>query len=107
MVIVSFKLKMLENHSAFCSASESDKQKPGERTLDLPIFFCYKYINSLKNHLSIAQGESLPHCFGAILAAVFGCVCFDLQVESIPFASNSRIWGICCADKNCKKRLLM
>ena len=36
MVIVSFEDKIPENHNAFWSASESNKQNPRNRTLDLP-----------------------------------------------------------------------
>ena len=35
MVIVSFKPKIPESYSAFCSGSESNKQNPLGRTLDL------------------------------------------------------------------------
>ena len=63
MVIVSFKPKILENYNAFCSASGSNKQNPRDRTLDLPFFFHYNHITSLKNHLSLAQSESLPYWF--------------------------------------------
>ena len=46
MVIVSFKPKIPENYNAFSSASESNGQNPGDRTLDLPIFFVISiYIN--------------------------------------------------------------
>ena len=61
MVIVSAKPKILDDYNAFCSASESNKQNLRERSLDLPSLFRYKHIASLKNHLSLAQGESLPY----------------------------------------------
>ena len=42
------------------SAPESNKQNPRDRTLDLPFFFRYKHIPSLKNLPSPAPNESLP-----------------------------------------------
>ena len=39
MVIVSVKPKILKNYNAFCSASESNKQNPRDRALDLPSSF--------------------------------------------------------------------
>ena len=48
------------NVNSYSSAPELDKQNPPDRTIDLPFFSRYKHITSLKNHLSRAQGESLP-----------------------------------------------
>ena len=56
-----------------------------DRTLDLPFFFRYKHIISLKNHLSLAQSESLPYWFQY---KFYGRVCFDLPVERISFFCN-------------------
>ena len=42
------------------SAPESNKQNPQDRTLDLPFFFRYKHMTSLKNLPSPASNESLP-----------------------------------------------
>ena len=53
------------------TAPESNIQDPQGRTLDLPIFFRSKHRASLKNHLSLAQGEGLPYWLGATFAAVF------------------------------------
>ena len=50
-----------EDYSAFHSASESNKQNPRDRTLDLPFFFRYKHTTSLENQFSPAQGETLPY----------------------------------------------
>ena len=72
MVIVSFKPYILKNYNAFSSASESNKRNPRDRTFNLPSSFCFKYITSLKNHLSLAQGESLPYRFQG---KFFGHVC--------------------------------
>ena len=85
MVIVSFKPKIPENYNAFCSASESNKQDPRDRTSDLPSCFRYKHITSLKNHLSLAQGESLPHWFQGNFC---GRVCFGLPLERISFVCS-------------------
>ena len=71
MVIASFKPKIPEYHNALCLASESNKQNPPARTLDLSFFFRYKHITSLKKNLSLALGEGLPYWFGATLVAVF------------------------------------
>ena len=67
MVIVSFQPKIPENYNSFCSASESNKQNPQDRTLDLPVFFHYKYMTSHENHLSLAQGENCPTSLGQLL----------------------------------------
>ena len=85
MVIVSFKPKIPEDCNALRSASESIKQNSREGTLDLPSFFRYKHITSLKNHLSLAQGESLIHWFRGNFC---GRVCFDLPVERISFVCS-------------------
>ena len=53
------------------SAPESNKQNPRDRTLDLPFFFCYKHIPSLKNLPSPAPNESLPYWFHGNFAASF------------------------------------
>ena len=80
MVIVSFKPKIPKNNNAFCLASEASKQNPRHRTLDLPFFFHYQHMISLKNHPSLAQGESLPYWFRG---SFYDCVCFDLPAERI------------------------
>ena len=54
---------MPENYNAFCLASESNKQNLRGRNLGFPIFFRYKHITSVKNHILLAQGESLPYWF--------------------------------------------
>ena len=59
------------NCNALCSVSESNKQNPRDRTLDLPFFFCYKHIPSLKNLPSPAPNESLPYWFQGNFAASF------------------------------------
>ena len=53
-------------HSA---APESNKQNPRDRTLDLPMFFRYKHITSLKNLPSPAPNEGLPYWFQGNFAA--------------------------------------
>ena len=66
MIIVSFKLLILDNYDAFSSAFESNRLNPRDRTLDLPLtlIFGYKRISSLKKcRLSFAQGETLPYSF--------------------------------------------
>ena len=61
----------MENRNAFCAASESRKQKPRDRTLDLPFFFRLKDITSLKSLPLPAPRESLPYWFQGNFAAVF------------------------------------
>ena len=51
------------------SAPESNKQNPRYRTLDLPFFFRYKHIPSLKNLPLPAHNESLPYWFQSNFAA--------------------------------------
>ena len=53
------------------SAPESNNQNPRDRTLDLPFFFRYKYIPSLKNLPSPAQNVSSPYWFQGNFAASF------------------------------------
>ena len=55
------------SHSA---APESNKQNPRDRTLDLPIFFRYKHVTSLKNLPSPTPNESLPYWFQGNFAAL-------------------------------------
>ena len=52
-----------------CSAPESNKQNAPDRTLDLPFFFHYKDITSLKNLPSPLPNESLPYWFQGNFAA--------------------------------------
>ena len=70
--------------NSYSSAPESSKQNPRERILDLHFFFHHKHIASLKNHLSLAKGESLPYWLRGNFC---GHVCFDLLVE--------RIYAVC------------
>ena len=53
------------------SAPESNKQNLRDRTLDLPSFFCYKHIPSLKNLPSPAPNESSPYRFQGNFAGSF------------------------------------
>ena len=58
----------LRSHS---SAPESNKQNPRDRTLDLPFFFRYEQIPSLKNFPLAALKGSLPYWFQGNFAASF------------------------------------
>ena len=53
------------------SAPESNRQNPPDKTMDLPFFFRYKDIASLKNVPSPAPSESLPYWFQGNFAAMF------------------------------------
>ena len=55
------------NVNSYSSAPESNRQNPLGRTTDLPVFFRYKDITSLKNIPSPAPSESLPYWFQATL----------------------------------------
>ena len=48
-------------------------------------FFRYEHTTSLKNHISLAQGESLPLWFQGNFC---GGVCFDLVVERFSFVCS-------------------
>ena len=61
----------MKNCNSLCSVSESNKQNPRDRNLDLPFFFRYKHIPSLKNLPSPAPSESLPYWFQGNFAASF------------------------------------
>ena len=65
--------KPSRGHYNFCIliALEPNKQNPRDRTLDLPFFFCYKHIPSLKNLPSPAPNESSPYWFQGNFAASF------------------------------------
>ena len=52
MVIVSFEPKIPESYNAFCSASESNKQSPRRRTLDLSLIFLKRHITSIKQPIT-------------------------------------------------------
>ena len=54
---------MCQNCNALRSVSESNKQNAPDRTLDLPFFFHYEHITSLKNPPSPAPNESSPYWF--------------------------------------------
>ena len=58
------------NVNSYSSAPESDKQNPLDRPLDLPLFFRYKHITSLKNHSSPAPRKVLPYWFQGDFAAM-------------------------------------
>ena len=62
---------MCKNLNALYCVSESNKQNPRDRTLDLPFFFRYKHIPSLKNLPSPAPNESLQYRFHDNFAALF------------------------------------
>ena len=61
----------MQNWNPLCLVSESNKQNPRDRTLDLPFFFRYKHIPSLKNLPSPAPNESLPYWFQGNFVASF------------------------------------
>ena len=63
----------------------SNKQNLRDRILDLQFFFRYKHITSLKDHVSLAQGESLAYWFRGNIC---GRVCFDSSVERISCVCN-------------------
>ena len=71
VVIVSFKPKIPENYKVSCCASESNKETSRDRTLDLPSFFRYKHITSLKATFRLHKARVCPTDFRASLAAVF------------------------------------
>ena len=58
------------NVNSYSSAPESKRQNLPDRTMDLPFFFRYKDIASLKNLPSLAPSENLPHWFQGNFAAV-------------------------------------
>ena len=72
----------MQNCNALCLVSESNKQNPRDRTLDLPFFFRYKHIPSLKNLPSPAPNESLPYWFQGNFAASF---VLEFLLERISF----------------------
>ena len=82
-------------YNAFCSAFESNEQNLQDRALNLPFFFRYEHITSLKNHLSLAQGKSLSYLFGATFAAVFVLIYrlreFPLSAVVNNFESSSQL----------------
>ena len=59
------------NVDSYSSASESKKQNPPDRFFNLPFFFHYKHITSLKNHPSPAPDESLQYWFQGNFVAMF------------------------------------
>ena len=77
MASVALVHTSIRSHS---SAPESNKQTPRDRTLDLPFFFRYKHIPSLKNLPS-------PNERVAVLVSgqLCGFVCFQFLLERISF----------------------
>ena len=74
-----------------------NKQNLRDGTLDLALFFCYKQINSLKNHLPIAHGGSLLYSFfEATFAAVFVLTC---QLRVFPFYPVTNRSELRCKSK--------
>ena len=68
---------MHEFCNGLCLASESRKQNPRDRTLDLAFFFCYKHLTALKNFPSAAPSKSFPYlCQGnfAVLLVLVYCL---------------------------------
>ena len=70
----------MNNNSCMFSAQMSEvtaqlldqiNKNPRDRTLDLPFFFHYKLITSLKNNPSPRPGEGLPYRFQGNFAAMF------------------------------------
>ena len=61
----------MQNCNALCSVSESRKQNPRDRTLDLPFFFWCKHMPSLKTLPSPAPNESSAYWFQGNFAASF------------------------------------
>ena len=59
------------NVNSYSSAPESNTQSPPDRTMDLPFFFRYKHITSLKSLPLLALNESLPYWFHGNFAATF------------------------------------
>ena len=59
------------NASSYSSAPEPMKQNPQDRTMDLPFFFGYKHITSLKILPSPAARENLPCWFYCNFAVMF------------------------------------
>ena len=55
------------NVNSYSSAPESSKQNPPDLTVDVPSFYHYGHITSLKDVPSPATSERLPHCFKATL----------------------------------------
>ena len=71
-----------QNCNALCSVSESSKQNPRDRALDLPFLFRYKHMPSFKNLPSPAPSESLPYWFQGNFAASFCC---EFLLERVSF----------------------
>ena len=59
------------NVNSYSSAPESNRLNPPDRTMDLPFFFRYKHITSLKSLPLPASSESLLYWFQGDFAATF------------------------------------
>ena len=98
-MIVSFKPKIREIYNAFCSVSESNKQSPQDRSLDLPFFLQEKHITSRQNHISLAQGESMPYWLWVNFC---GLVCFDLPFREFNLSAVTN-----CFESGCQLKKLV
>ena len=59
------------NVNSYSSPSESNRQNPPDRTMDLSFFSRCKDITSLENLFSLEPSESLHYWFQSIFAAMF------------------------------------
>ena len=69
--------------NSYSSASESNRQNPPYRTIDLPFFFRYKHLNFLKNVSSPDQARVSVRVSGQFC----GYDCFELQVKRISLSA--------------------
>ena len=88
MVIVSIKPNISKNNNAFYSASASNKQNPQDGTLDLPFFFRYKHITSLKTTFRLHKARACPAGFRATSAAVFVLIYWLREFHLSAFANR-------------------
>ena len=72
---------MCKNCNALCSVSESNKQDPRDRTLDLPFIVYHKHIPSLKTSFARTKREFAVLVSGQLC----GFVCFEFLLERISF----------------------
>ena len=70
------------NVNSYSSAPESNRPNPLDRTMDLPFFFRYKHVTTLKHVTSPISNESLHYWFRGKFC---GYVYYKFRVEKISF----------------------
>ena len=87
-------MTILANH--YSSAPEWNRQNPPDRTMDLPFFFRYKQITSLKKGPFARTNREFAMLVSGQLCS---CCCFELLVERISLSAFANRFELRCEPK--------